>query len=113
VEALFKSESKTRAGGRRRVLEANEDGQVVLQQSVDATALEGGLGEAQAILFALGAEGGASFSDLVAVVQELDRLLEADGDEETDNDGGDVEEEVAPGAGGVVERVDVEHKTEC
>ena len=46
---------------------------------------------------------------LVAMVDELDRLLKADGDEEADDDGGDVEEEVTPGVGGVVGRVDVEH----
>lgn len=38
---------------------------------------------------------------LMTVVDKLDGLLEADGDEETDNDGGDVDTEVAPGAGGV------------
>ena len=31
------------------------------------------------------------------------------GDEEAEDDGGDVDEEVAPGVGGVVGRVDVEH----
>jgi hypothetical protein len=37
----------------------------------------------------------------------LDRLLEADGDEKADDDGGDVDEEVSPGVGGVSGRVDV------
>ena len=46
---------------------------------------------------------------LVAVVNRFDALLEADGDEETDDDGGDVDEEFAPGAGGVRRWVDVEH----
>ena len=46
---------------------------------------------------------------LMAMVDELDGLLEADGDEETDDDGGDVDEEVAPGVCGVVWWVDVEH----
>ena len=46
---------------------------------------------------------------LMAMVEELDCLFEADGDQEADDDGGDVDEEVAPGVGGVVGRVDVEH----
>jgi hypothetical protein len=49
---------------------------------------------------------GVSFA---AVVDGFDGLLEADGDEQTDADGGDVDEEVAPGVGGVVGWVDVEH----
>jgi hypothetical protein len=40
---------------------------------------------------------------LVTVMDEFDGLLEADGDEETEDDGGDVDEEVSPGAGGVVD----------
>jgi hypothetical protein len=46
---------------------------------------------------------------LVAVMDRLDSLFKADGDEEAEDDGGDVDEEVAPGAGGVVGGVDVEH----
>jgi hypothetical protein len=46
---------------------------------------------------------------LVTVVDEFDGLLEGYGDEEADDDGDDVDEEVSPGAGGVVGRVDVEH----
>jgi hypothetical protein len=46
---------------------------------------------------------------LVAMVEVLDCLLEADGDEQANTDGGDVDEEVAPGVGGGVGRVDVEH----
>jgi hypothetical protein len=46
---------------------------------------------------------------LMAVMDELDSLLEADGDEEADADGGDVDEEVFPGVGGLVGRVDIEH----
>jgi hypothetical protein len=42
-------------------------------------------------------------------VNRLDGLFEADGDEQADDDGGDVDEEVAPGVGGLVGRVDVEH----
>jgi hypothetical protein len=45
----------------------------------------------------------------MTVVEVLDGLLEADGDEESEDDGGDVDEEVAPSGGGVVGGVDVEH----
>ena len=44
----------------------------------------------------------------VAMVEVFDCLLEADGDEQANTDGGDVDEEVAPGVGGGVGRVDVE-----
>jgi hypothetical protein len=44
------------------------------------------------------------------MVDELDGLLEADGDEQADDDGGDVDEEVFPGVGGFVGRVYVEHR---
>jgi hypothetical protein len=40
-------------------------------------------------------------------------LLETDGNEQADADCADVDEEVFPGVGGFVGRVDVEHKTEC
>jgi hypothetical protein len=46
---------------------------------------------------------------LLAMVDGFDGLFEADGDEETDDDGGDVNEEVAPGVGGGVRWMDVEH----
>jgi hypothetical protein len=52
----------------------------------------------------------ARFAGLVTVVKVFDSLFEADGDEQTDDDGGDVEEEVAPGVGAVVGRMDVEHE---
>ncbi len=45
----------------------------------------------------------------MSVLNDFDRLFEADGDEQTEDDGGDVDKEVAPGAGGVVGGVDVEH----
>jgi hypothetical protein len=61
------------------------------------------------VVFALVAEEFARFGDLVAVMDEFDRLFDADGDEEAEDDGGDVDEEVAPGGGGVVCGVDVEH----
>jgi hypothetical protein len=45
----------------------------------------------------------------MAMVEEFDGLFEADGDEQADDDGGDVEEEVARGVDGFVGWVDVEH----
>jgi hypothetical protein len=43
----------------------------------------------------------------MAMVEVLDGLFEADGDEQTDDDGGNMDEEVAPGVRGVVRRMDV------
>jgi hypothetical protein len=45
---------------------------------------------------------------LVPVMEELHGLFEADGDDEAENDGGNVDEELAPSGGGVVWRVNVE-----
>jgi hypothetical protein len=47
--------------------------------------------------------------ELMAMMEVLDGLLEADGDDEAEDDGGDMDEEVSPGIGGVVGGVDVEH----
>jgi hypothetical protein len=47
---------------------------------------------------------------LVEMVNRLDRLFKADRDEEAKGDGGDMDEEVAPGGSGVVRRMDVEHE---
>jgi hypothetical protein len=44
---------------------------------------------------------------LVVMVEGFDALLEADGDEQTDANGGDVDEEIAPGVSSVVGRVDI------
>jgi hypothetical protein len=65
--------------------------------------------EVFAIVADLRAQGLAGLPHLAVMVNGLDGLLEADGDEEADDDGGDVDEEVAPGVGGVVGWVDVEH----
>jgi hypothetical protein len=63
--------------------------------------------------FGFALEGFAGFAEFVVLVDALDELLEADGDDEADDDGRDVDEEVAPGVGGGVGWVDVEHKKEC
>ena len=44
------------------------------------------------------------------MMEPLHGLLEADGDEQAEDDGCDVDEEVAPGGGGVMRWVDVEHQ---
>jgi hypothetical protein len=66
-------------------------------------------GKGLLVVFALVAEEFAGFGDLVAVVEVFNGLLEADGNEKAEDDGGDVDEEVAPAGGGVMGRVDVEH----
>jgi hypothetical protein len=45
---------------------------------------------------------------LVPVVDGFDRLLQTDGDKKADDDGRNMNEEVAPGVSRVVRRVDVE-----
>jgi hypothetical protein len=44
------------------------------------------------------------------VVDSFDHLFKADGDKQANTDCGDVDDEVAPSAGGVVRVVDVEHE---
>jgi hypothetical protein len=51
----------------------------------------------------------ACVAGLVALVDVLDGLFEADGDDEAEDDGGDVDEEVFPRGSGVVSGVYVEH----
>jgi hypothetical protein len=64
------------------------------------------------VRFSFQAKSFACISCLVAVVKELDGLFEAYGDEEADDDGGDVNEEVSPAVDGSVGRLDVEHAAE-
>ena len=71
----------------------------------DGDVVEGDVEVAQAF----GVEIGFELLKLVVVVDELDGLLETYGDDEADDDGRDVDEEVFPGVGGFVGRVDVEH----
>ena len=86
-----------------------EDGRVVAQLGLDlvnAVQLGGGTAAVGVDLFA---ELLAGLLQLVMVVEEFDGLLEADGDEEAYDDGGDVDEEVAPGVDGLMGRVNVDH----
>ena len=49
--------------------------------------------------FALFGQRPAGFGGEMAMMKVFDGLFEADGDEEANDDGGDVDEEVAPGGG--------------
>jgi hypothetical protein len=55
------------------------------------------------------AQGFAGFGHLMLVVEVLDGLLEADGDEDAEDDDEEVDEEVAAGDGGVLWWVNVDH----
>jgi hypothetical protein len=90
-------------------LEVEKHVEVVLKSGGLTTEVDGLFREKCTIVLAFDAQGLADFSDLMTVVEVFDSLFEADGDEEPDDDGGDVDEEVAPGAGGMVGGVDVEH----
>ena len=63
-----------------------------------------------AIQFTVAMEALLKLVTLMVVVYRLDRLLEADGDDETDNDGRDVDEKVFPRMRGRVRRVYVQHR---
>ena len=67
------------------------------------------IGDGVAVFEALGAQCLFHLVDLIAPVDVFDGLFDAYGDEESEDDGGDVDEEIAPGGGGVVGGVDVEH----
>ncbi len=56
-----------------------------------------------------GVDGFAGDAGLMVAVNEHNRLLKADGDEQADADGGDVDEEVFPRVGSFERRMDVEH----
>jgi hypothetical protein len=47
------------------------------------------------------------------MVKKLDRLLENGGDEQADDDGRGMDQEVLPGVDGFMGRVDVEHYFPC
>ena len=51
----------------------------------------------------------ASVFPFMAMVEKLDGLLQTDGDEQADDDSGDVDEEVLPGVRGFVRRMNIEH----
>ena len=86
-----------------------EDGEVVLELDKGSAPVVFVVGPRLFVGFALLLEGFAGLAQLVVLMDALDGLFETDGDQEAEDDSGDVDEEVAPGAGGVVGRVDVEH----
>ena len=67
-------------------------------------------GKQSMIFFELYFECLTGFGDQVAVVEVLDGLLDTHCDAQTDNDGGDVDKEVAPGVGSVMRRMNVQHR---
>jgi hypothetical protein len=85
-----------------------EDGEIGYKLPGPIADVDHGFVVAAMVLLALDAQSFAGLRDLVTVMEELNGLLDGDGDEQANYDGGDVEEEVAPGVGGVVGRVDLE-----
>jgi hypothetical protein len=73
----------------------------------DLDSVEVGGGRVLDSFAGVGEERLAEFGTLSMVVEGFDGLLETDGDNEADNDGSDVDEEVAPGVNGFVGCVDV------
>ncbi len=67
------------------------------------------VGDDAAIEEAFVVEGLLKVRALVAVVEELDGLLERKGEQKADRDGGDVNEELTPGVGGMRRGMDVDH----
>jgi hypothetical protein len=86
-----------------------KDEEIILQFRCLKAESRCGVGHARVIVFAFFAQDFAGLGDLVEVVEVLDELLEADGDEQAYDNGCDVDEEVAPCAGSVVGGVYVEH----
>ena len=93
----------------RMLLEIQEDAEIVLEPRRRDTGDSDTIMEDIDVLGALFREELSGFADLRLVVYPLDRLLQADSDEQANHDGGDVDEEVFKGVGGFVGRVDVEH----
>ncbi len=56
-----------------------------------------------------GAQVFAEVIPLMTMMEELNSLLESDGDEQANDNGGDVDEEVAPGVNRMMGWMDVEH----
>jgi hypothetical protein len=83
------------------LLQVDEDGQIAIKDRGDATELLGHSGKVVNIDLALDGKGGTGLGDLIAMVEVLDRLLQADGNQQADTDGADVDEEVLPRMGGM------------
>jgi len=99
---------QTLVGGRAGMLaQVAEDGEIGCEGVGFAAEVAGIFGEAGLIDFEFVVEGFAGFGDFVAVVDPLDGGFEAEGNEEADGNGEDVEEEVAPAVDGFVGWMDV------
>ena len=92
------------------LLEVVEDEKIIFEGRGLAVEFGHTVGESFEVFFALASEGFAGFFHLDTVVEVLDGLFEADGDEQAENDSCDVDEEIAPSGGGVVGGVNVEHR---
>ena len=96
-------------GGAGVSLQVFEDDEVVFYEGGLFAEAADVFCEAGEVVLVLACEGFSGSVDLVATVEVLDGLFQANGDEEAYDDGGDMEEEVSPGGGGVVGWVDVKH----
>ena len=85
------------------VAQVDEDAEVVVEHGRILNIDLGGAAVDCAVVVALFGEGVTELFDLRSVMEVLDGLLEAEGDEQADDDGGDVDEEVFPGGGCVGE----------
>ena len=95
--------------GSGMTLKVEEHIQIVLESGSLAAEVDSLLCEEGTVVLTLCAESLAGFCNLMVVMNVLDSLFKTDGDEQTDDDGDDVDEEVFPGVGGFVGWVDVEH----
>ena len=96
-------------GGAGVSLQVFEDDEVVFYEGGLFAEAADVFCEAGEVVLVLACEAFSGSVDLVATVEVLDGLFQANGDEEAYDDGGDMEEEVSPGGGGVVGWVDVKH----
>jgi hypothetical protein len=86
-----------------------EDAQVVMQVPHGRDVPLDVLMEQRDVLVPFLLQRRARLRDLVTMVEELDGLLQSDGNEQADDDGRDMDEEVFQGVDGFVGSVDVEH----
>ena len=63
------------------------------------------------VSYLLAGECFAGLGEFMVIMNARDDLLEAEGDEQAEDDGGDVYEEVAPGRGCVMRRMNVVHRS--
>ena len=86
-----------------------EDAKVVLEESCGAKITFCVAMKGLSVLFAFLRESSSSLGYLVMVMNALDSLFETYGNEQADDDGGDVNEEVSPGVNSVIGWMHIEH----